>query len=213
MIRILLVDDHPVVRAGYVRLIAQDEEFQVIADVGSADAAYEAFVDFSPDITVTDLSMPGVGGLGLLQKILMRQADAKLLVCSMHDSPQLIQRVFQTGAKGFVSKNALPETLLHALHEVAAGRLFNSESTTEYSLEVTFKEELQRLSSLTVREYEILRMLVQGHSVAECAKLMNLSQKTISNHQTAVKDKLQVQTLAALVHFAQRHGVIGGGGF
>jgi DNA-binding NarL/FixJ family response regulator len=213
MIRILLVDDHPVVRAGYVRLIAQDEKFQVIADVGSADAAYEAFVEFSPDITVTDLSMPGVGGLGLLQKILMRQADAKLLVCSMHDSPQLIQRVFQTGAKGFVSKNALPEILLHALHEVAAGRLFNSESTTEYSLEVTFKEELQRLSSLTVREYEILRMLVQGHSVAECAKLMNLSQKTISNHQTAVKDKLQVQTLAALVHFAQRHGVIGGGGF
>ena len=99
MIRILLVDDHPVVRAGYVRLIAQDEKFQVIADVGSADAAYEAFVEFSPDITVTDLSMPGVGGLGLLQKILMRQADAKLLVCSMHDSPQLIQRVFQTGAK------------------------------------------------------------------------------------------------------------------
>lgn len=213
MIRILLVDDHPVVRAGYVRLIAQDAHLQVVADVGSANAAYEAFLEFAPDITVTDLSMPGVGGLGVLQKILMRQSDAKLLVCSMHDSPQLIQRVFQTGARGFVSKNALPETLLHGVHEVYAGRIFNSEATSNNSPSLSLQEEFQRLASLTPREYEILRMLTQGHTVAECANLMNLSQKTISNHQTQVKDKLDIQTLAAMVHFAQRHGVIGGGGF
>ena len=213
MIRILLVDDHPVVRAGYVRLIAQDANLQVVADVGSANAAYEAFVEFAPDITVTDLSMPGVGGLGVLQKILLRQSDAKLLVCSMHDSPQLIQRVFQTGAMGFVSKNALPETLLHGVHEVYAGRIFNSESSVENSHVATMQEELKRLASLTPREYEILRMLSQGHTVAECASLMNLSQKTISNHQTQVKEKLNIHTLAAMVHFAQRHGVISSSGF
>jgi DNA-binding NarL/FixJ family response regulator len=213
MIKILLVDDHPVVRAGYVRLLAQDEKLQVVADAGSADAAYQAFVEYSPDVTVTDLSMPGVGGLGLVQKILLRQPDAKLLVCSMHDSPQLIQRVFQTGAKGFVSKNALPETLLLGVHEVYAGRIFNSESTIEHAHVINMPEELQRLASLTPREYEILRMLTQGHTVSECAKRMNLSQKTVSNHQTQVKEKLDMQTLAAMVHFAQRHGVIGGGGF
>ena len=213
MIRILLVDDHPVVRAGYVRLIAQDSTLQVVADVGSADEAFASFVAFAPDVTVTDLSMPGVGGLGLLQKILLRQSDAKLLVCSMHDSPQLIQRVFQTGAMGFVSKNALPETLLHGVHEVYAGRIFNSESSVENSHVATMQEELKRLASLTPREYEILRMLSQGHTVAECASLMNLSQKTISNHQTQVKEKLNIQTLAAMVHFAQRHGVISSSGF
>jgi DNA-binding NarL/FixJ family response regulator len=131
----------------------------------------------------------------------------------MHDSPQLIQRVFQTGAKGFVSKNALPETLLYGLHEVYAGRIFNSEAGAE-NLQVTLmQEELKRLASLTPREYEILRMLTQGHSVVECAKFMNLSQKTVSNHQTQIKDKLDIQTLAALVHFAQRHGVISSNGF
>ena len=213
MIRILLVDDHPMVRAGYVRLIAQDSNLKVVADVGSADEAYASFVEFAPDITVTDLSMPGVGGLGLLHKILLRQSDAKLLVCSMHDSPQLIYRVFQTGARGFVSKNALPETLLLGVHEVYAGRTFNSEASVENSHVAIMQDETTRLASLTPREYEILRMLTQGHSASECAKLMNLSQKTVSNHQTQIKDKLDVQTLAALVHFAQRHGVISSSGF
>ena len=102
MIKVLLVDDHPVVRAGYARLLSQDEGIEVVAEAGSADEAYRLFVLHSPDITITDVSMPGVGGLGLVQKICARQPQAKLLVCSMHDSPLLIERVFQAGARGFV---------------------------------------------------------------------------------------------------------------
>jgi DNA-binding NarL/FixJ family response regulator len=131
----------------------------------------------------------------------------------MYDSAPLVERVFQTGAKGFVSKNAQPEDLIHAVHEVFAGRSFNSETQTHQQANFQQQEESQRLASLTPKEYELLRLLTQGHSVNECAQLMNMSPKTVSNHQTQIKEKLGTQTLAAMVHLAQRHGVIGGSGF
>lgn len=213
MIRVLLVDDHPVVRAGYARLLTQDEGIVVVAEAGNADDAYQAFVAHMPDVTITDVSMPGVGGLGLLQKILLRQPQARLLVCSMYDSALLVERAFQTGASGFVSKNAQPEALLQAVHAVHAGRRFNSEADASSTNAQDLKMEAQRVASLTSREYEILRLLTLGHSVAECAEMMRLSQKTVSNHQTQIKEKLDVHTLAAMVHVAQRQGVIAGGGF
>ncbi|MEY3697903.1 MAG: hypothetical protein RL631_556 [Pseudomonadota bacterium] len=213
MIKVLLVDDHPVVRAGYARLLSQDEGIEVVAEAGNAQEAYQAFVLHGPDVTITDVSMPGVGGLGLVQKIHTRNANAKLLVCSMHDSPLLIERVFQAGARGFVSKNAQPDALLLAIRQVHAGSMFNSESQMQQDTSQNRQAEAQRVASLTPREYEILRLLTLGHSVAECADMMHLSQKTVSNHQTQIKEKLVVHTLAAMVHMAQRHGVITTAGF
>lgn len=213
MIRVLLVDDHPVVRAGYARLLTQDEGIEVVAEAGNADEAYQAYALHLPDVTITDVSMPGVGGLGLVQKIRVRYPLARLLICSMHDSPPLVERVFQTGANGFVSKNAQPDALVLAVHEVHAGRPFNSEAKMQPTSSHNLQEETHRVASLTPREYEILRLLTLGHSVAECADMMHLSQKTVSNHQTQIKEKLDVHTLAAMVHLAQRHGVIAGGGF
>ncbi|MFM7698910.1 MAG: response regulator [Limnohabitans sp.] len=208
MIKVLLVDDHPMVRAGYARMLLQDDGIQVVAEAGNADEAYRLFVLHSPDITITDVSMPGVGGLGLVHKIHARQPQAKLLVCSMYDSPLLIERVFQSGASGFVSKNAQPDTLLLAIRQVYAGKLFNSESEIQQDATQTLQVEAQRVASLTPREYEIVRLLTLRHSVAECADMMHLSQKTVSNHQTQIKEKLLVPTLAAMVHLALRHGVI-----
>ena len=213
MIKVLLVDDHPVVRAGYARLLTQQPGIDVVAEAGNADEAYEAYIQHMPDVTITDVSMPGVGGLGLVQKILMRHAHACLLVCSMYDSAPLVERVFQTGAKGFVSKNAQPQDLIKAVHEVYAGRSFNSETQSHQQAIGQQEDEVARLASLTPKEYELLRLLTQGHSVNECAQMMRMSPKTVSNHQTQIKEKLGTQTLAAMVHLAQRHGVIGGSGF
>ena len=213
MIKVLLVDDHPVVRAGYARLLTQQPGIDVVAEAGNADEAYEAYIQHMPDVTITDVSMPGVGGLGLVQKILMRHAHACLLVCSMYDSAPLVERVFQTGAKGFVSKNAQPQDLIKAVHEVYAGRSFNSETQSHQQAKSQQEDEVARLASLTPKEYELLRLLTQGHSVNECAQMMRMSPKTVSNHQTQIKEKLGTQTLAAMVHLAQRHGVIGGSGF
>ena len=208
MIRVLLVDDHPVVRAGYLRLLSQDTDIQVVAEAPNAEEAYAAFVTHAPDVTITDLSLPGLGGLGLLQKILSREPQARVLVCSMYDTLPVVQRALQTGAKGFVSKNAQPEELVKAVHAMHLGQAYTSEGTLLQEDNREFHEESQRIASLTGREYEIFRLLSQGNSVVECADLMHLSQKTISNHQTQIKEKLQVATLAAMVHLAQRHHVI-----
>ena len=208
MIRVLLVDDHPVVRSGYLRLLSQDPDIQVVAEASTADEGYQAYGVHAPDVTITDLSMPGVGGLGLLQKIVAREPQARVLVCSMYDSVQVVQRALQTGAKGFVSKNAQPEELVRAVHAVHAGRVFNMDHSKQQEGSLAADDEVQRIASLTGREFEIFRLLAQGQSVADCAAAMHLSQKTISNHQTQIKEKLQVATLAAMVHLAQRHHVI-----
>jgi DNA-binding NarL/FixJ family response regulator len=210
MIRVLLVDDHPVVRAGYLRLLTQDQDIEVVAEANNADQGYQAYVTHAPDVTITDLSMPGVGGLGLLQKILAREATARVLVCSMYDSTSVVQRAMQTGAMGFVSKNAQPEELVRAVHAVFRGENFATPGLNDELAAGVQTDEASRIASLTSREYEIFRLLAQGNSVAECADVMHLSQKTISNHQTQIKEKLQVSTLAAMVHLAQRHQVIEG---
>lgn len=208
VIRVLLVDDHPVVRSGYKRLLLQELGLDVVAEVGSADEGYQAFVAHQPDITITDVSMPGAGGLSLLLKILQRDAVARVLVCSMYDSPLLVQRALQTGAKGFVSKNAEPDELVRAVHAVYQGETYFSQGLQTQTLTGEQALEAQHIAELSVREYEIFRLLAMGQSVAECADLLHVSQKTVSNNQTQIKEKLQVETMTALVHLAQRHQVI-----
>jgi DNA-binding NarL/FixJ family response regulator len=206
--RVLLVDDHPVVRSGYKRLLLQEPGLEVVAEAGSADEGYQAFQAHLPDITVTDVSMPGAGGLSLVQKIVQRQADAKVLVCSMYDSPQLVQRALDSGAQGFVSKNAEPEELVRAVQAVFLGKQYLSQGLQSTTSNSELDIEVQRIASLSAREYEIFRLLALGHTIAECADALFVSQKTISNNQTQIKEKLHLETMTALVHMAQRHKVI-----
>jgi DNA-binding NarL/FixJ family response regulator len=115
MIRLLLVDDHPVVRTGYQRLLEQAGDISVVAQADRVDLAYAEFVARTPDVTVTDLSMPGSGGLELIRRILARDAAARVLVFSMHDSALLVRRAFDAGARGFLSKSSAPEKLIEAV--------------------------------------------------------------------------------------------------
>lgn len=206
MISVLLVDDHPVVRSGYQRLLDQDGGVQVICEAASAAEGVRAFEQLQPDITITDLSMPGVGGLQLLTDILKLQPQAKVLVCSMFDTPHLVQSALDLGAKGFVSKNASPDNLITAVHAAQRGEVYLSEDIRAKHQHTD--DEKQRVASLTPRELDILRLLALGHTAAECAQALSLSLKTVANNQTVIKEKLGVNTSAALVHLAQRHGVI-----
>jgi DNA-binding NarL/FixJ family response regulator len=208
VIKVLLVDDHPVVRSGYLRLLSQEQGIQVVAEASNTEQGYQAYVQHEPDVTVTDVSMPGVGGLALLQKILQREPGALVLVCSMYDSAQLVHRAMQSGAKGFVSKNAEPDELVQAVKAVFAGEHYLSLGLEALETAGEHDAEAQRIAELSAREYEIFRLLAQGHTVSDCAQLLHISQKTISNNQTHIKEKLQVESMAALVHLAQRHKVI-----
>ena len=209
MIRLLLVDDHPVVRAGYQRLLEQTGEMRVVAQAGDVDAGLAGFADLAPqlpDVTVTDLSMPGSGGLELIRRLRERDAGARVLVFSMYDSEMLVRRAFEIGARGFLPKSSPPERLVDAVRAVHAGQRYLGPGLPPRLLQSAAMPE--RIDSLTPREFEIFRLLALGETVADCARVLHLSTKTVSNQQTLIKDKLGVATSAALVHLAIRHGVV-----
>lgn len=208
MIRVLLVDDHPVVRSGYRRLLEQTGDIQVIAEAGNAELAYGMFGAQRPDVCVSDLSLPGMGGLELLRKIVACQAGARVLIFSMYDSAQLVRRAFEGGACGFVSKHAAPDNLVAAVRAAQAGQRYLSEDLSPALLGHGINDEAARLASLSGREFEIFRLLAEGRSSSECAGILNLSVKTVANNQTQIKEKLGVTTSAALVHLALRNGII-----
>lgn len=204
-IRVLLADDHPVVRSGYHRLLDQTGDIRVVHEAGCCDSAYAGFVAERPDVLVTDLSMPG-GGMELIRRVLLREARARVLVFSMHDSAPVVAQALEAGTMGYVSKGSAPHCLVDAVRAVHGGRRYLSPEL-EPALQQR-EPEAERLAELSTREFETFRLLAQGHSVDECARVLHLSPKTISNHQTFIKEKLGVSTLAALAHLAMRQGVI-----
>ncbi|MCR5868857.1 MULTISPECIES: response regulator transcription factor [Aquincola] len=211
MIHVLLADDHPVVRSGYQRLLALEPDIRVVAEAADADAAYAGFIQHQPDVLVTDLTMPGGGGLDLIRRVLRRAPQARVLVFSMHDSVPLVRQALDSGARGFLTKASAPESLVHAVRTLAAGDRYLAPELPAWLLDASRRGDAgEGLSALSVREFEIFRLLAQGASATECAQALKLSPKTVANHQTVIKEKLGVSTSAALAHLALRHGVIGG---
>jgi DNA-binding NarL/FixJ family response regulator len=208
MIRVLFVDDHPVVSAGSARLLEQAGGVRVIACADSADEAYSSYVADRPDVVVTDLSMPGPGGLELIQRVVARDAQARIVVFSMFDSPELLRRALDAGAIGYITKRSPPRLLLEAVREASAGRRFVGPDLAAAGVASGGPTDRARLEQLTEREFSLFRLLAQGHSLADCARLLHLSAKTVSNHQTQIRGKLGVSTSAALAHLAIRCGVI-----
>lgn len=212
MIRVLLADDHPVVRTGYRRLLEQAGDIDVIGEAGDGNAAYALFVAAQPDVLVTDLSMAGGGGLDLIRRVLQRAPEARVLVFSMHDGALLVRRALEGGARGFLTKASSPDCLVIAIRALHAGQRYLGPDLPPALLQRDTHHEAERLAALSAREFEVFRLLAQGHSSAECAAVLNLSPKTVANLQSVIKEKLGVATSAALAHLAIRHHVIGAPG-
>lgn len=208
MIHVLLVDDHPAVRAGYARFLEQDNTITVVAEAACADSGYSAYLKHAPDVTISDISMPKVGGMELLRKIKQRNATAKVLMCSMYDGRNLVRSALEGGAIGFVTKNSPPENLVTGVKSAYCGQRYLSDDLSLNQFEQTADDESDRIAQLTLRELEIWRLLAQGCTSAECADRLNISLKTVANNQTQIKEKLAVSNTVALVHMAQRHRLI-----
>lgn len=207
MIRVLLADDHPVVRTGYRRLLEQAGDIQVVHEAADADAAFAGFLAEAPDVLVTDLAMPG-GGVELIRRVHERDAGARILVFSMHESEGMVRRALEAGASGYLTKASEPRGLVDAVHALHAGRRWLGAGLPVALLQRDPLGEGARLASLSEREFEVFRLLAQGQSPAQCASVLRLSAKTVSNHQTTIKEKLGVATSAALAHLAIRHGLV-----
>jgi DNA-binding NarL/FixJ family response regulator len=208
MIKIMLVDDHAIVREGFVRLISTNDELEVVAQANSGHEAYELLKKIDLDIVITDFSMPGISGLRFIENALTRKPDLKIIMCSMHDSLHIIKLAFKLGAKGFVSKSSAPQNILDAILAVNENTIFLSDNLQIPSEDEPKSLDELQLEKLTTSEFETFKMLAKGLSIAEIARDMNLSEKTINNYQTQIRIKLQLQTPAQLVHFALRNGII-----
>jgi DNA-binding NarL/FixJ family response regulator len=205
---VLIVDDHAIVRQGYVRLITSDSALTVCAEAESAEQGYQAYVSKAPDVVITDLSMSGLSGMTLLQKIISRDKQAKVIICSMYDESSLVSAALSNGAKGFISKSSDPVHIVKAIHAVHDGKIYLSDELQSRQHDNTPDKESEYIKQLSAKEFEIFKMLAEGKSIPECANTLNLSEKTINNYQTSIRTKFKVETPAALVHFAQRNGVI-----
>jgi len=209
MIRVLLVDDHAVVRTGFRLLLQAHPGTTVVGEADSGEMAYRRFVELSPDVVVMDLAMPGMGGLEALRRIRAHHPEARVLTLSAHDDPLHAQRALREGACGFLSKRSAPEALLEAITTVAAGRRY-----LEADLERTLaqaeadghgKSPLQRLSE---REFEVFVRLARGQTVQGIAADLKLSASTIGTHLYNIKQKLAVANQSELTLIAIRHGLI-----
>jgi len=207
MIRILLVDDHAVVRSGYHRFLERHDDLRVVAEAADADEGYALFGLHQPDVSVVDISMAGVGGIELIRRMLAREPAARALAFSMHDDAQFVSRALQVGARGYVTKTSQPETLVEAVRSVHAGGLYLSPDVAQRRHNALPGSD-DPLTQLSAKEFEVFRWFAEGHSSQDIAQALNLSRKTVANYQTQIKDKLGVSTTAALVHIALRHGVV-----
>jgi DNA-binding NarL/FixJ family response regulator len=204
--RLLLVDDHPVVRAGCQRLLEMGGEHAVVAQAGDAEAALEMWQRHRPDLVVTDLSLPGCGGLELLRRLRERDGDARVLVFSMLDSEPLVCRALALGARGYMPKSADPACLIDAVAAVLHGRRVLGPGLSPRLLEAGTASD--PFAELTPREFELFGLLARGLAPADCAQALHLSTKTVSNLQSQIRDKLGLDTSAAMAHLALRHGLI-----
>jgi two-component system, NarL family, invasion response regulator UvrY len=207
-VRVVLVDDHAVVREGYRRLLERTEDISVIAEAASGEEAYRVVCDMQPDVTVMDINLPGMGGIEAVRRIVARLPEAKILMFSMHEDTVFSSRALQAGARGYVTKSAAP---VEAVRLVAEGKLYIShEMAQELALQMLPGRD-NRIDALSAREFEVFRLLVAGHSLQEISKILCLSYKTVANYQSNIKHKLDVSNTAQVVRVALSHGLIASG--
>ena len=205
---ILLVDDHAVVRAGVRRLLEQEPLFEVIGEAESGEKAYQIFGELKPDVMVMDLSMPGMGGLEAIRRILMRYEKAKILVLSMHEDLSFANQALKLGAKGYLTKNALADDLVKSIETVTQGDVFLSDEIAKKMAMQSISGNQDPVHELSAREFVIFRLLAEGLDIEAIASTLNISSKTVSNYQTMIKQKLNINTPIELIRYAIKVGVI-----
>lgn len=199
--RVLIVDDHPIIVAGCSAMLASEGDIEVL-DARDAETGLAAFIAHRPDITVVDIAMPGVSGFELTRRILQEDAAARIVVFSMNDDPIFAARAIEAGARGYVTKNDDPYLLLTAVREVAEGGVFLMPKIANRLAFDRSGAGAGPLAALTARELEILRMLGSGLGMTEIAEATQVSYKTIANSCSIMKRKLGARTPMELMRIA-----------
>ena len=205
---IVLVDDHAVVRVGLRRLLEQEPLFEIIGECDSGEKAYQIFGEIKPDVMVMDLSMPGMGGLEAIRRILMRYEKAKILVLSMHEDLSFANQALKLGVKGYLIKNTLGDNLMKSIEAVSQGNIFLSDEIAKKMALQLISDDIDPIHALSAREFEIFRLLAEGLDTEAIAAALHISSKTVSNYQTTIKQKLNINTPVELIRYAIKFGII-----
>jgi DNA-binding NarL/FixJ family response regulator len=208
--RIVLVDDHAVVRAGYRRFLEQEPGYSVIGEAASGEEAYALLQRISPDIVLLDLSMPGLGGLSSLRRFKLRWPLLPVLVFSMHDTVAFATQALRAGANGYVTKGSDPQLMVDAVRSVLGGEVALSPDVRQRLDRVAADIRASPTLGLSVREFDIFRLIAGGKNHEEIAQLLNLSSKTVANNHSNIRQKLGVTTDIELLDVALECGAVEG---
>lgn len=203
MIRIILVDDHAIVRSGYRRLLSAEPDFEVVGEAATAQEANALAGRARPDVALVDLSLKGSSGLEAIAGMVARLPPLRVLVLSMHDGAGHLAQALKAGAHGYLTKCSEPEEVIDAIRGVVKGRRVLSRDMQDAAPDGD-----DALHELKPREFELLRLLVQGESVQEIATVMHLSPKTVLNYLTSIRQKLNAGNDFKLMHLAARSGLV-----
>lgn len=203
MIRIVIAEDHAIVRAGLKQMFAIMPEMEVVAEAVDGEGVLETLRLTRCDILLLDLNMPGISGPDLIARIRAHWPNQPVLVLSMHDTAQIASRALKAGADGYVTKDSEPEVLLSAIRKVAAGgRFISSEVAQKMALLATASGDLMPHTALSDREYDVFKCLIKGLGVNDIAEKLSISNKTVSTHKARLLDKMHMTSVAELTRYA-----------
>ncbi len=207
-IRVMLVDDHAVVRVGFRLLLEASGDIEIVAEADSGEAAYQRFAELKPDVVVLDLAMPGMGGIETVRRMVARDAHARVLVLSAHEDTVHLKRALNAGALGYLSKRTAPEELIGAVRAVAEGRVYiDGELAAKLALQ-DLNGARSPADALSEREFTVFIQLARGQSVNQIAETLRLSPNTVGTHLYNIKQKLGANNQAELALIAVRSGLI-----
>ncbi len=210
MIKVLLADDHSIVRAGLRRIVEESGDMEVIAEAADGRQALTLVEQTAPDVAVVDISMPGLDGLEVISRLQEQNPQLPILVLTMHEEGQYVVRAIQAGAMGYITKQAAPEQLVKAIRKVHAGnRYLTDEAAEALALRIAKGSNGQSpLESLSMRELQVLRRLAMGHTNREIARAYHISIKTVDTYRARLLKKLDLRNNADLSRFAIQNHLI-----
>jgi len=209
MIRVLITDDHPLVREGLIKILLNESDMEVAGEARTAPEMLDLLRQKGVDVLVLDISLPGKSGLDVLKELRAEHPKLPILILSMHPEDRFALRVLKTGAAGYVTKESAPEELVKAIRKVHQGGKYVSETLAE-KLAVGIEEDTGKPlhESLSDREYEILQMIATGKKTGEIARELSLSVRTVNTYRTRIFEKMHMKTNAQLIHYALEHRLI-----